>query len=429
MPSRTALRTISRPRRAPDAPVTATREDVTGELLGLVLERNPFQRARVAALGLGARPALAELPPLEKQELVLDQQRNPPFGTNLTHPLERYTQLHQTSGTTGPPLRVLDTADDWAWWRSLFADTLSVTGVSRGDRVALAFSFGPHVQFWAAKDGLQELGAMAIPLGGMTSAQRLRTIAEVEATALMCTPTYALRLLEVAMAERLEHALESVERVICTGEPGASLPGVRLRIEECFGARCYDHAGLTEAGPFGYPCTAGGGLHVYDHEFVCEIVDTDLRPVAQGERGELVLTPLRRTGFPVLRYRTGDVVVRTEERCPAGHADRWLPGGIVGRTDDMVVIRGMNVYPSAIEEAVRGVSGAGEFRITFYSERGGMDEVKVEVELAGGPEARELQELMRQQLGLRVRIVPVAPGVLPRHEGKARRVVDERAAR
>jgi phenylacetate-CoA ligase len=409
--------------------VTATREDRAGDLLELVLERNPFQRARVEGLGLGSRPELAALPPLEKHDLVLDQQRNPPFGTNLTHPLERYSHLHQTSGTTGPPLRVLDTADDWAWWRSLFADTLSVTGVRPGDRVALAFSFGPHVQFWAAKEGLQEVGAMAIPLGGMTSAQRLRTIAEVEATALMCTPTYALRLFEVAMEERLEHALESIERVICTGEPGASLPGVRVRIEEGFGARCHDHAGLTEAGPFGYPCTEGGGMHVYDDEFVCEILDTGLRPVEDGERGELVLTPLRRTGFPVLRYRTGDVVVRSDDRCPGGHRDRWLPGGIVGRTDDMVVIRGMNVYPSAIEEAVRGVRGAGEFRITFYSERSGMDEVKLEVELPGGSEARELQELMRQQLGLRVRVVPVAAGVLPRQEGKARRVVDERATR
>jgi phenylacetate-CoA ligase len=403
------------------------RDDRTGELLELVLERNPFQRARVAALGLGSRPSLAELMPLEKDELVRDQRRNPPFGTNLTHPLERYTKLHQTSGTTGPPLRVLDTAEDWAWWRRVFADTLSVTGVSACDRVALAFSFGPHVQFWAAIEGLEEVGAMAIPLGGMTSAQRLRTIAEVGATALMCTPTYALRLFEVAMEERLEHALESVERVICTGEPGASLPAMRLRIEEGFGARCYDHAGLTEAGPFGYPCTAGGGLHVYDDDFVCEILDAELRAVKPGERGELVLTPLRRTGYPVLRYRTGDVVVRTEDRCPVGHENRWLPGGIVGRTDDMVVIRGMNVYPSSIEEAVRGVRGAGEFRITFYSERTGMDEVKLEVELPGGPEARELQELMRQQLGLRVRVVPVARGALPRHEGKARRVVDERA--
>jgi phenylacetate-CoA ligase len=409
--------------------VTATREDRIAELLQLVLERNPFQRARVEGIGQASEPSLGQVPPLEKQELVLDQQRNPPFGTNLTYPLERYTRLHQTSGTTGPPLRVLDTAEDWAWWRSLFASTLSVTGVRPGDRVALAFSFGPHVQFWAAMEGLQEVGAMAIPLGGMTSAQRLRTIAEVEATALMCTPTYALRLFEVAMEERLEHALESVQRVICTGEPGASLTAVRLRIEEGFGARCYDHAGLTEVGPWGYPCADGVGLHLYDDEFACEILDADLREVEPGERGELVLTPLRRTGFPVLRYRTGDVVVRADERCPVGHEDRWLPGGIVGRTDDMVVIRGMNVYPSSIEEAVRGVRGAGEFRITFYSERSGMDEVKLEVELPGGSEARELQELMRQQLGLRVRVVPVATGVLPRPEGKSRRVVDERVTR
>ena len=142
-----------------------------------------------------------------------------------------------------------------------------------------------------------------------------------------------------------------------------------------------------------------------------------------------MLTPLRRTGFPVLRYRTGDVVVNSDERCPAGHDDRWLPGGIVGRTDDMVVIRGMNVYPSAIEEAVRSVGGAGEFRITFYSEPSGMDEIKLEVELAEGGAARRLQETMRQQLGLRVRVVPVAPGVLPRVDGKARRVVDDRSAR
>ena len=131
----------------------------------------------------------------------------------------------------------------------------------------------------------------------------------------------------------------------------------------------------------------------------------------------------------MLRYRTGDAVVNTDDRCPAGHEGRWLPGGIVGRTDDMVVIRGMNVFPSAIEEAVRHVSGSGEFRITFYSEPSGMDEIKLEVELDEGSGARRLQEIMRQQLGLRVRIVPVTPGVLPRPDGKSRRVVDERQVR
>jgi phenylacetate-CoA ligase len=401
-------------------------DELAQDLLELVLDRNPFQRQRVERLGLDPSPALGDLPPLTKRELVDDQARHPPFGTNLTFPLERYTQLWQTSGTTGRPLRVLDTAEDWDWWRRLFAHTLTVAGVNSDDRVGLAFSFGPHVQFWASQAGLQELGAMAVPLGGMTSAQRVQTLEEVEATAVWCTPTYAMRLHEVAVHERLESALESIRLVICTGEPGASLPGVRSRIEDGFGARCIDHAGLTETGPFGYPCPEGHGLHVLESEFVCEILDEELNPTAPGERGELVVTPLRRTGFPVLRYRTGDVVVNTRERCPAGHEDRWLPGGIVGRTDDMAIIRGMNVYPSAVEEAVRRVSGSGEFRITFYTEPSGMDEIKLEVELAEGGAARSLQETMRQQLGLRVRVVPVAPGVLPRPDGKARRVVDAR---
>jgi phenylacetate-CoA ligase len=402
---------------------------VAAELVELVLARNPFQRRRAETLGLGSTPALQDLPPLTKSELLQDQADHPPFGTNLTYSLDRYTQLWQTSGTAGRPLRVLDTADDWSWWRRLFAHTLTVAGVDSDDRVGLAFSFGPHVQFWASHVGLQELGALAVPLGGMTSVQRLRTLAEVGATAVWCTPTYAFRLHEVAVQEGLEAALESVRLVICTGEPGASLPAVRSRIEESFGARCIDHAGLTETGPFGYPCAEGHGLHVLEDEFVCEIVDQELNPTPEGVRGELVVTPLRRTGFPVLRYRTGDVVVNTRDRCPAGHDDRWLPRGIVGRTDDMAIIRGMNVYPSAVEEAVRSVSGAGEFRITFYTEPRGMDEIKLEVELEEGSPARRLQESMRQQLGIRVRVVPVAPGVLPRPNGKAGRVVDARSRR
>jgi phenylacetate-CoA ligase len=398
-------------------------------LLELLLDRNPFQRRRVEALGLDTPPRLGDLPPLAKRDLIADQAQHPPFGTNLTYPLERYTRVWQTSGTTGSPLRVLDTADDWNWWRRLFAHTLTIAGVDASDRVGLAFSFGPHVQFWASQEGLQELGAMSVPLGGMTSAQRIQTLAEIEATAVWCTPTYALRLHEVAVHERLDSAFDSIRLVLCTGEPGASLPGVRSRIEEAFGARCIDHAGLTETGPFGYPCPEGHGLHVLESEFVCEIVDEQLNPAAPGQRGELLLTPLKRTGFPVLRYRTGDVVVNTQERCPAGHGDRWLPGGIVGRTDDMAIIRGMNVYPSAVEEAVRRVSGSGEFRITFYTEPSGMDEIKLEVELEEGGAARRLQETMRQQLGLRVRVVPVAPGVLPRPNGKSRRVVDARPRR
>jgi phenylacetate-CoA ligase len=382
------------------------------DLLELALAANPFWRNRLAGWDRES-----ELPPLTKDELVADQAAHPPFGTNLTYELDRYVAMHQTSGTTGPPLRVLDTAEDWAWWRACLARTFERIGIGAHDRVALAFSFGPHVHFWATKEGLQEVGAMAIVTGGMTSAQRLQTIAETQATALACTPTYALRLHEVAVAERMEHALESIEAVVCTGEPGGSLPAVKAAIEEAFGARVYDHAGSTEAGPYAYACTHGG-LHIDEAQFAYEIVD-----------GELLVTPLGRTGFPVLRYRTGDVVLDSDERCPGGHDDRWLPGGIVGRTDDMVVIRGMNVYPSAVDEAVRSVTGSGEFRITFYTEAGGMDEVKLEVELADGSAARRLQDVMRHQLGLRIRIVPVAAGALPRSENKSRRVVDLRERR
>jgi phenylacetate-CoA ligase len=399
------------------------------ELLELVVRQNPFQRRRLAGLPPIAEVTLDDLPPLTKAELLENQRLNEPFGTNLTYPLEQYTHFHMTSGSRGPWLKVLDTEEDWRWWRRALVQTFVAAGVTPADRVALTFSFGPNIQFWAAKAGLEELGAMGLALGGMTSLQRLGFIADTEATVLMCTPSYALRLAEVAVAEGMEPALDSIQRVICSGEPGASLPAVRSRIEEAFSAQCFDHAGLTEGGPFGYPCSEHGGLHICEEEFICEILDDDLEPAPVGSSGELVLTPLGRRGFPVIRYRTGDVVVNTDERCPAGHRDRWLPGGIVGRADDMVVIRGMNVYPSAIENAVREVDGAGEFRITFYAEPGGMDEIKLEVELPDGRCARYLQELMRQQLGLRVRVVPVATGTLPRTDAKSSRVVDLRRMR
>src|SRR5918992_279265 len=161
-------------------------------------------RLTLEACELDTPPRLGDLRPLAKRELISDQAQHPPFGTNLTYPLERYAHMWQTSGTTGTPLRVLDTAEDWAWWRRLFAHTLTVAGVQADDRVGLAFSFGPHVQFWASHGGLQELGAMAVPLGGMTSAQRVQTLAEIEATAVWCPPTHALRPHEVALHERLE---------------------------------------------------------------------------------------------------------------------------------------------------------------------------------------------------------------------------------
>ncbi len=411
---------------SPGAPAASALQRLNA-LVALVGAENPFQRAR-----LGARPPLTsleqlrELPFTRKQELLDDQRDHPPFGTNLTYGLERYTHLNQTSGTSGRTLRVLDTDEDWSWWAGCIARVLREAGVGAEDRVALAYSFGPYVQFWASYAGALEVGAMAIPLGGMESVQRLRTLADYGATVLLATPSYAVHLAGVARANGLAEALGSVRRVICTGEPGASLPAMRAQIERDWAARCFDHAGASEAGSFAFGCPAGG-LHLNEDEFLFEVVEPHGdAAVAPGGTGELVVTALGRTGFPVLRYRTGDVVERSAERCPAGHREAWLPAGILGRSDDMVVVRGMNVFPSAIEQILRESRGLGEFRITFYSDPQAMDEVKVEAELADAADARRIQTLLRHRLGLRVRIVPVRPGLLPAHTHKARRVADLR---
>ncbi len=401
------------------------------DLLGLVVEHNPFQRERLAGLvPLGRLDDLAGLPFTTKDDLVADQCAHEPFGTNLTYPLERYTHLHQTSGTTGNTLRVLDTPEDWAWWRRNLGIVFRSAGVGPDDRVALAYSFGPYIQFWASYEGAQDVGAMVIALGGMDSLQRLVTMRDYGATTLLCTPTYAVHLARVAEQNALTDALRSVARVVCTGEPGASIPSVRRQIQLGWGARCHDHAGLSEVGSFGYPCNGCGGMHLREDEFIAEILDPQSgAPVTDGETGELVVTALERTGFPVIRYRTGDIVEREAEPCGNEHPGRWLPQGILGRSDDMVVIRGMNVFPSAIEQILREFEGVGEFRITFYSEPTAMDEVKLEVELARPLEARAIQAQLRQTLGLRVRIVPLKPGILPTQIGKARRVADLRPAR
>jgi phenylacetate-CoA ligase len=399
------------------------------ELIAEVSRSNEFQRERLDGLVLGSLDDLRRIRPVDKYELLRDQQAHPPFGRNLTYPRERYVHLHQTSGTAGSTLRVLDTPADWEWWRSCLHDVFAAAGVGPSDMVALAYSFGPYIQFWASYEGAGAVGANRIALGGMDSVQRLETIREYSATTLVCTPSYAVRLATVADQSGLDDALSSVTRIICTGEPGASLPAVRAQIEALWEAACFDHAGLSEVGAFGYPCSVSGGIHLNEREFVAEIVAPGSEdPVGAGEVGELIMTAVGRKGFPAIRYRTGDVVECCEDPCPAGHAGRWLPGGILGRTDDMVVIRGMNVFPSAIEQVLREFDEIGEFRITYYNEPTAMDEVKVEVELAHPNQGRAIQARLRTRLGLRVRIVPLQPGTLRTDSGKARRVIDMRRA-
>src|SRR4029077_16082492 len=274
--------------------------------------------------------------------LVGDQAAKPPFGTNLTFPLDRYVRFHQTSGSSGElPLRWLDTVESWSWWERIWSDHVyPAAGVGAADRIFFAFSFGPFIGFWSAFGGAQRLGALAISGGAMSSEQRVRTLVALPATVLLCTPTYALRLADVARGLGLDLASSGIRVTLHAGEPGASISATRAAIEAAYSATCFDHTGMTELGPTGFSCSQRDGIHAVETEFIFEVLDERGKP---SEEGELVATNLGRWGMPLIRYRTGDRVVVSREPCLCGSPYMKLVGGIRGRVDDMFTVRGVNL--------------------------------------------------------------------------------------
>jgi len=401
-------------------------------LLETLYERNPFYTQKLKQSGwipgdLKHLRDFARLPFTTKDELSRDQEEHPPYGTNLTYPLNKYVRYHQTSGTTGKPLRILDTRESWAWWVECWKYIYTAAGVTSEDRVFFGFSFGPFIGFWSAFDGAQAMGCLGISGGGQDSSQRLHLILKTQATVLVCTPSYALRLASIAQENGIDAAGSSIRITIHAGEPGASIPATKKKIETAWGARCLDHAGATEVGAFAYECSAQpGGVHLNEGEFIAEVIHpgTGL-PVSGGERGELVLTNLGRLGTPVLRYRTGDLVEPDPSPCGCGRKFIKIKGGILGRVDDMITVRGVNVFPSAIENIIRQFNEIEEFGAEIYREKE-MEEIHLKLEIkAQEEEKQQIQEkvfqALRNQLNLRTRITLVEAGSLPRFEMKARR--------
>jgi phenylacetate-CoA ligase len=397
------------------------------ELFDEILPRNRFYQRKLGGQRVGTWDEFQHLPFTTKAEIAEDQATNPPYGTNLTYETERYTKLHQTSGTTGTaPIRVLDTEESWDWWARCWGHVYRGAGVGAGDRVFLAFSFGPFIGFWAAYEGARKVGAMTLPGGGMQTEQRLKFMLDNEVTVLCCTPTYALRLAELAEQQGINLAGSALRATIHAGEPGASVPSVRARIEQAFGARCHDHTGMTELGATGFTCLEQAGVHLIETEFVFEVIDPETRkPVPSGAQGELVATNLGRAGMPLIRYRTGDLVQLDEAPCRCGRTFARLAGGILGRADDMVVVRGVNVFPSAIEGVLREFPEISEFRIEVFSKRS-MAELNVLLDPRPGAQddlASRVAKRLNDRLLLRVPCELVPPGTLPRFELKAQRLV------
>src|SRR5881296_3255978 len=389
------------------------------EMRTILAGRNRFYSAR-----LRSGVSFAELPFTTKQELVDDQAFNPPFGSNLTYPSENYVRIHQTSGTGGKPLLWLDTQESWDWWLRCWCEVFKGAGVRRGDRVYVAFSFGPFIGFWAAFEAAQRMGVMVISGGGQSTEQRLHSIFQRQATVLVCTPTYALRLADEARQRGLDMRGSAIRITVHAGEPGASIPETRRRIQEAFGAKTFDHAGMTEVGAYGFECEAQSGLHINEDEFIAEIIDPEtLAPAGKGNKGELVLTNLGRVGMPLIRYRTGDLAVISRDPCTCGRRWARLIGGVLGRVDDMITIRGINVFPSAIENIVRRHPQIVEFAIEVHRERE-MRELRLKVEVDGVADGivERLSEDIHNDLRVRATIERVEIGSLPRFELKARRL-------
>ena len=365
---------------------------------------------------------IEQVPFTTKADIQTDRAANPPFGTNLTRAIHQYTRFCQTSGSsTGQPMAWVDTPESWDAMLNCWQRVFDAAGLVKGrDRIFFAFSFGPFLGFWTAYEAAAK-EYLVIPAGGLSSQARLEAMARYDATVLCCTPTYALRLGEmIGAASGVERKSLRINKIIVAGETGGSVPEVRERLEKLWDARIFDHHGMTEVGPVSYETEdMPRQLVVMEEAYLAEIVDPKTgKEVEDGECGELVLTTLDRTACPLLRYRTGDWVKKKMHR-----GRMLLDGGILSRLDDMVVVRGVNIYPSAVEAVVRQFPEVVEFMVE-QRKVDAMDEIELLIEVkanAGQSLIKKVATKLRDTFSLRIPVKLAEPDSLPRHEFKAKR--------
>jgi len=405
------------------------------EMLAEIIPQNSFWTTRFREAGIDPTTIrgvddLPRLPMVTKADILADQEAHPHYGSNLTYEFDAYSRLHQTSGTTGSPMRWLDTPASWNWLMRCWSQIYRIIRLTPQDRLAFPFSFGPFLGFWAGFEGASRLGNLCLPGGGMSSPARLDLIELHRSTFVCCTPTYALRLAEIAREQGMDLTQNAVRIILVAGEPGGNVPATRKNIETAWGARVIDHWGMTEVGALAVESIdKPGSLYMLETECIPEIIDPGTgHPVTDGEEGELVLTNLGRLGSPLIRYRTGD---RVRAAIPAADDDLQmlcLDGGILGRTDDMITIRGNNVYPSKLEGILREFAEVVEYRIEV-STRKAMQHVKIAVEPlphihetgSGDQLAAQLAEAIKDRQNFQAEITIVPSGSLPRFELKGRR--------
>ena len=377
------------------------------------------------------------VPKVEKSMMRDIQRKDPfPYGDALCVPLEEVTEFRQTSGTTGQPVYQADTWQDWEWWSECWAFILWAQGYRPSDRVFIPFGYNIFVAFWAGHYAAEKIGCEVVPGGVLDTQARLLKIDELQATAMMATPTYVLGMAETARNKlNMDPTEMSIRRITCAGEPGASIPSTKARMEQAWNAKVLDHAGATEIGAWSYECEDNpGGMHVNEAFFLVEIEDVETGESINepGRRGKMVITALDRQAQPCVRFDAKDIIEWDSEPCPCGRSFRKIKGGVLGRADDITKVKGVLLSPTAIEEVVRDVAELGDEYEVLVEKKGDIDKITLKVELRKDT-AKQLEEIkqrlqddLRLKTNLGYNLEFHDYGSLPRYEVKARRFKDLR---
>ncbi|MFA6223231.1 MAG: phenylacetate--CoA ligase family protein [Desulfomonilaceae bacterium] len=412
-------------------------------ILNWAYENSKFHRSLYNEIGLNPQDIRTlddvKLVPKVEKSMMRDVQRKDPFpyGDALCVPLDEVTAFRQTSGTTGQPVYQADSWRDWDWWSECWATLLWAQGYRPHDRVFLPFGYNIFVAFWAAHYASEKIGCETVPGGVLDTQSRILKMAEIRATAMMATPTYVLGMADVARTKMgIDPAKElGIRKITCAGEPGALVPGTKKKIEEAWGAKVFDHAGATEIGAWGFECACQpGALHINEAMFLVQVEDLESGEILThpGSSGKLVITALDRLAQPCVRFDSKDVVELSDQVCECGRTYRLLPGGVIGRADDITKVKGVLLAPSSIEDVVRSFPGLGSEYEVVVQKRGDMDYItlKVEVEEPSMSDSKALLNGLKTELRVKTNlgynIELFEPGALPRYEVKAKRFKDLR---
>jgi phenylacetate-CoA ligase len=419
--------------------IAAHQEERLKAQLASLYERSPFHRDRLGKAGwkpgdLKSAAEITKLPIMRKADYVAAVNAALPWGTHLAVPLAQVRRVHFSSGTTTKPVPDCWTATDLDRWADLYARFAYAQGVRETDVFQCLFNLSWFVGGLGGMASYQKIGAACIPAGSVDSERQVRTLFDFGTTAICATPSFAAHLIEVARGMGLDLRTSKVKRIALGGEPGANIPATRKLIEDGWDAKAFDAYGSLEFQPIAWDCEAQTGPHLCEDFAVAEILDPETeKPVADGAPGVLVLTHLDKEAVPLVRWWTGDVVVRDSSPCACGRTHARLAGGVRGRADDMLIVRGVNVFPSAVEDVVRRTPGlTGEYQIVLDADvmdakTGFLTGLKVRVEReasASGDVGAKLADALRI-LNVRAVVEVKEPGELPRTTHKAKRIIKE----